>query len=390
MSPGGQAGRGGHGARGTIVVVGAGIIGTMHAWTARRQGWDVLHLDREAGARGASVRNFGLVWVSGRAAGAELDLALRSRELWQDVANAVPAVGWRANGSLTVAQSPEELDVIEEAAASGDAAERGWRLLTAGEIRSINPGLEGKALGALHCALDAAVEPRRAAEAIRLALVSDALPRSTGSASTGSYRWLPERNVVEAGEGFVRDHRGETHGADRVVLCCGADHKGVAAPALADAPLRRVRLQMMETAPADVRLTTSVADGDSLRYYPAYQSAARDRLPPQDELAAAHAIQLLMVQRLDGGLTIGDTHQYEEPFEFAVSSDVEGELLGRAAALLGTGTPPVTRRWSGVYSQVTDESLYLRRQFAPGVDVVTGPGGRGMTLSAAIAAETLA
>ena len=31
-------------------------------------------------------------------------------------------------------------------------------------------------------------------------------------------------------------------------------------------------------------------------------------------MAAAHHLQLLMVQRADGGLTIGDTHAYDEPF----------------------------------------------------------------------------
>ena len=52
-----------------IVVVGGGVLGTMHAVMARRRGYEVVQLEREAEARGASVRNFGLVWVSGRRAG---------------------------------------------------------------------------------------------------------------------------------------------------------------------------------------------------------------------------------------------------------------------------------------------------------------------------------
>ena len=365
----------------SVVIVGAGILGSMHAWHAHRRGWRVVHIEREEGARGASVRNFGLIWVSGRAGGAELELALRSRRLWEDVAAAVPGVGFRANGSLTVAQTPDELDVLEEAAEAPDASERGWQLVTPGETVELNPGLGGKVLGALHCSRDAAVEPRRAADAIRTAL----LDRADG----GSYRWLPGRNVVEAGEGWVRDHTGETLHADRVVLCCGADHVGVAAPALMGAPVRRVRLQMMETAPTETTLTTSVANGDSLRYYPAYEGAARQRLRPQDEMGADNGMQLLMVQRLDGALTIGDTHWYEEPFEFAVTGEVEDELRRRAEAVIGAAVPRVERRWAGVYSQMTDESVYLRRELAEGVEVVTGPGGRGMTLSAAIAEETL-
>ena len=64
-----------------VIIVGGGILGTAHALEAIRRGHEVVHLEREPEARGATVRNFGLVWVSGRAH-AELAATLRSRELW--------------------------------------------------------------------------------------------------------------------------------------------------------------------------------------------------------------------------------------------------------------------------------------------------------------------
>ncbi len=69
-----------------VVVVGGGVLGTWHAVAARRRGLDVLHLEREPEPRGASVRNFGLIWVSGRAPGPELSLALRARAAWEELA----------------------------------------------------------------------------------------------------------------------------------------------------------------------------------------------------------------------------------------------------------------------------------------------------------------
>ena len=110
---------------------------------------------------------------------------------------------------------------------------------------------------------------------------------------------------------------------------------------------------MMQTAPIDVALTTAIADGDSLRYYPAFEVPSLAGLPAQDELAATHRLQLLMVQRLNGGLTIGDTHAYDEPFDFAVEEAPYELLSERAAAILGRPLPPITRRWAGVYSQAT-------------------------------------
>ena len=173
-----------------------------------------------------------------------------------------------------------------------------------------------------------------------------------------------------------------------MILCPGAAHAGVAAEWLAGAPLRRCRLQMMQTAPLGERLATSVADGDSLRYYPAFAVPEADAMPDQDPVAAAWRAQLLISQRGGGELTIGDTHVYDEPYDFAGEDEPYAHLRARAESILGHALPPVRRRWAGVYSQATDESVCVRVAPAPGLVVVTGPGGRGMTLSPAIAAET--
>ena len=82
----------------SVVVVGGGVLGFMHALEARRRGHQVTHLEREPGSRGASVRNFGLIWVSGRAGGPELDLARRARVRWAEIAAEVPGTGFRPNG----------------------------------------------------------------------------------------------------------------------------------------------------------------------------------------------------------------------------------------------------------------------------------------------------
>jgi FAD dependent oxidoreductase TIGR03364 len=370
-----------------VVVVGGGVLGVMHAVQARQRGLDVIHLERERGARGASVRNFGLVWVSGRAAGAELALAQRARTLWEELAGVVPAAGFRPHGSLTVATEDAELAVLKEAAALPDAAERGFELLDEAGARAANPALGGDFAGALLCRRDAIVEPRLVPAAFR-----DYLTASQPAGGAG-YTWLAGREAVAVAPHAVRDHAGEWHRGDLVVLCTGAAHTGIAGPHLAGyqtPPVRRVRLQMLQTAPLERRLTTSVADGDSLRYYPAYDLPARTALPPQAPVAAAAAAQLLMVQRLDGSLTIGDTHEYEEPFAFDVEEAAYDHLRGRAEQLLGTPLPATRRRWAGVYSQVTTDELYHRSAVAPGVVLVTGPGGRGMTCSPAIAEETFA
>ena len=375
------------GESGQVVIVGGGILGTMHAVLARRRGFAVTHLEREPEGRGASVRNFGLVWVSGRRAGPELDLALRARELWESIAADAPGTGFRPAGSLTIAANEAELAVMREAVELPDAKQREFELLSASEVRAVNPALQGDFLGGLYCRADAIVEPRLALPALRASLAGP------------GYTWLPGLEAVEVAANGVRDAYGTWHRGDLVVLCTGANFTGLAGPHLTatralakdagGAGLRRVRLQMLQTAPLPGSLTTSVADGDSLRYYPAFEVPSRDALPAQAPVAAANRAQLLLVQRLDGSLTIGDTHEYDEPFGFDVTEGAYEHLLSRAYALLGTALPAVRRRWAGVYSEVTGtQALYHRSAVAPGVVLVTGPGGRGMTCSPAIAEET--
>ena len=368
---------------GRVVIVGGGVLGTMHAIAARRRGLEVVQLEREAEARGASVRNFGLVWVSGRRAGAELDLALRARVLWEELAEQAPGIGFRPDGSMTLAADDTELHVLKEAAALPDAERRGFELLDPAAVRAVNPALRGEFAGGLLCRADGIVEPRAAQPALRGYL-----------ARTGGYEWLPGREAVEVGPNSVRDHTGRWHRGDLVILCTGAVLTGVAGPHLAryDVPaVRRVRLQMMQTLPLAGRLSTALADGDSLRYYPAYDLPGRGQLGPQAPVAERARAQLLLVQRADGSLTIGDTHEYDEPFAFDVDEDAYRHLVARAEALLGVPIPPIQRRWAGVYSELTGGgALYHRSEVAPGVLLVTGPGGRGMTCSPAIAEETFA
>ncbi|MCX5246257.1 TIGR03364 family FAD-dependent oxidoreductase [Streptomyces sp. NBC_00201] len=367
-----------------VTVVGAGVVGTMHAWQAVERGHEVVQIEREAEARGASLRNFGQIWVSGRAGGEELETALRARELWERIGERVPEVGFRANGSLTLVRGALELAVAEAAVAREDSAARAYKLLAPAEARALNPALRGEFTAALHCGRDAAVEPRTAQLALRAELLK-----------SPNYTFLPGREVRDViGAGTVRDDHGEVHRADVVVLCTGASLGGLVRELAGPGhlPVRRVRLQMMQTDPLGEPLTTSVADADSFRYYPAYASGALDELnarQPQAPTARDHRMQLLMVQRADGGLTIGDTHEYEHPFAFDTVEEPYDHLTEVVESLLGRPLPRIRRRWAGVYAQCTDPARVVhRQQVGDGVWLVTGPGGRGMTCSPAIAEST--
>ncbi|MFD0903198.1 NAD(P)/FAD-dependent oxidoreductase [Actinomadura sediminis] len=340
-----------------IVIVGGGVLGTMHAAEAVRRGHYVLQVEREPEARGASVRDLGLVRVGVRADGAELSTALRARELWERIGRDVPGAGFRANGSLTVARTDAELAALGDVAERPDAAERGFKLLDAEEARAVNPALRGAMRGALWCERDAAVEPGAALPAVRARL-----------AASGRYTWRPGREVRglgdmrDVGTASVRDDHGATHEADAVVLCTGARPSGPVRELAPGPPVRRVRLRLMRTAPLDEPLTTSVAE---------------------------HAARLLVVQRLDGGLTIGEPRAHDEPGSPGDDEAAHDRLRDAAEAVLGRPLPPVRRRWADVHARCADASRIVHRErVAEDVWLVTGTGESGLTCSPAIAEDT--
>jgi FAD dependent oxidoreductase TIGR03364 len=361
------------------VVVGAGILGTVHAFFALARGAQVVHLERDALPHGATVRNFGLIWVSGRASGREVTLALRSRELWQQIARQVPGVGFRPNGSLTLLTTEAETRVAERALAREDARLREFALLDHDDVLARNPALEGTFEAGLWCGRDAAVESRVALGALRDAM-----------AATGRYEYLAGRELAGLSDNEVVDHQGTRHGGDQVWVCLGANLSGFGAELFEKEPLRRVRLNMAETRPLGRELTTSVANGDSFRYYPGFRDDASELLASQEPLAARYAVQLLCQQRLHGGLTIGDTHEPDAPGLFETDDAPMDLVVAAARGLIGDDFPAIERRWSGVYHQMSVDSdeLYYRRDLARGVTAITGAGGRGMTVAPAIAEES--
>src|SRR5579871_4907778 len=95
-----------------LAIVGAGICGLAHALAASRRGKRVVVIDRDAQANGASVRNFGFVTVTGQERGNCWRRAMRSREIWAEVAPAA-GIGIEHSGLLVLARRAEAMPVLE-------------------------------------------------------------------------------------------------------------------------------------------------------------------------------------------------------------------------------------------------------------------------------------
>lgn len=363
-----------------VVVVGAGILGLAHALAARRRGLSCLVLDRDARANGASVRNFGFVTVTGQGAGDTWRRAMRSRDVWEEVA---PRAGIEVvhKGLAMIARRPESVAVLE--AFLRTPMGEGCALLDGAAAARRLPGFaRGKPLAVLHSPHERRVESRDAIP--RLAAM---LEREEGVA----FLWQTAVHGVE--EGRVRTARG-TFRAGSVVVCPGDDLATLFPDRVAARRVTRCKLHMLRLADPGFRFpAAAMSDLGLVRYrgYAELPEAAALRPVLQREQAAQleNGVHLIAVQSADATLVVGDSHHYgptPDPFQ---PEAVDRLILDEFREALGFEPPPVVDRWIGTYAS-SPEGDMLRDAPLPGVRLVMITSGTGASTSFAIAEETLA
>jgi len=187
--------------------VGAGIVGAAIAEALAGTDRSVLVLDRSRGFTGATGRGMGhLVALDGSPPQLELcrlSLDLWRRKKWRE------AVQWNPAGTLWVAESNEDLDVARAKKAALAAGGVDSDLVTAAELRRLEPLLAEDLAGGLLVPSDAIVYPPAAA----CQLLEDAAQKGA-KIDLGA-------TVTQVGGGRVRLARGEDFFSRHVVIAAG-------------------------------------------------------------------------------------------------------------------------------------------------------------------------
>lgn len=362
-----------------LAVVGAGIIGLATALAGARRGMRVLVVDADARANGASVRNFGLVLVTGQERGLMWQRARRSREVWREVAAAaqIPVV---QSGLWMLARRPESVAVLE--AFLGTEMAGGCRLLSAGEARRRWPALTAAPLeAALESTSELRVESRTAIPQLAAWLTQ-----------AHGITVLRNTRVLEVAVPGVRTSRGDLY-AEHVVVCPGDDFHGLYAQRLAAHALTRCKLQMLRLASPGGALPAALMSDLGLGRYEGYAalSAAaplKARLAREQPEHLRHGIHLIVVQSADGSLVVGDSHLYAPTPDPFGSEHVDALILGELRAALGIEPPAVLERWVGTYASAADRPVLIDAP-DPRVRIVIVTCGAGASTGFAIGEEAV-
>ncbi|QIY59371.1 FAD-binding oxidoreductase [Streptomyces sp. RPA4-5] len=147
-----------------VIVVGAGVVGAACAYYASRAGLSVTVVDRGPVAGGTTGAGEGNLLVSDKEPGPELDLALLSTGLWQELAELLPPqIEYEPKGGLVVAADETGMRALREFAAGQRAVGVRADEIPADRLRELEPHLTPVLAGGFHYPQDAQVMPALAA-----------------------------------------------------------------------------------------------------------------------------------------------------------------------------------------------------------------------------------
>ncbi|WP_154856888.1 TIGR03364 family FAD-dependent oxidoreductase [Cyclobacterium xiamenense] len=373
-----------------LIVVGAGILGTFHAYHALEMGLRVALLEKDSLPMGATVRNFGQVIPSGLA-GKWFDFGCSSLEGYRKLKQTA-GIPLQENGSAYLASDAEEVQLLHELKAHYDTKGYPCSLLSGRNLQQKYPAIRGSyAREALHFPQELSLEPESLLSRLHTYMKS----RFPGLCL--QYR-SPVTACTDTNDGAAAYVHGSKWSADKVVICNGAEVH-LLFPERFAAPGRQVcKLQMMRTRPlGTIGLTGNMLTGLSIRRYESFSHYCPSyrRLRPVERYRALqeHGIHILFNQAPDGSLLIGDSHRYAHPKEidtlgYGIDLEINERILQEAGRIVELDLRHMASTWAGYY-YLSEKAAIVEEAVSEDIHIRTGLGGKGMTTGIGYALASL-
>ena len=368
----------------SAIVVGAGILGLATARALAQKGYQVTVIEKSQFSLGASVRNFGMLWPVGQPDGKLYNRAVRTKEIWLDYLHAAK-IPYNACGSLHLAYCKEEMNVVEEIGSFFKSKNRPVSVISKQTVLDDYNGINGEGLmGALRSEDEAIIDPR---EGIRK------LPPYLSEKYDVQFIWGTAITSVTSNAVFA----GKTkYSADMICVCSGADFETLYPAQFKQQPIIKTKLQMMRFKHKDptYRIGASICGGLSLLHYKSFtasSSLTKLRMKIEEEIPEylKYGIHVMVSQNNDGELTVGDSHEYALDFDPFDKIEINNMILDYLKKLIHIDQWEMIQSWNGVYPIMTNGASDLFLNPEPGVYILNGIGGHGMTMSFGFAEEMI-
>lgn len=373
-----------------IVIIGAGILGTFHAYHALKKGLKVALIEKNVKPQGATVRNFGQVVPSGMNLKWQ-NIGRKSLEIYKEINQQVD-VTVKQTGSVYVASNAEEIQLIEELAQINKSNNYESHLLTVNQCTEKCPGLNTNYVkGGLFFPQEMNVDPSLMIHRVREFLIKKYNLQFFSNTTIINIDALHEKSIAIASNG-------ETYTASKIIVCNGSDFKALYPDIFNKSDLEVSKLQMLRTKPQKKYiLSPSVLTGWTIRRYEAFGEC-----PSFKEIKAKenkfdfhnkYGIHILFKQVNDGSVVLGDSHEYQDAVNadlvgFSRNESIDDFMISESKKIMDLPTYSIESRWVGVYSQCKTSDIF-EYQINNNIHIVTGIGGKGMTGSPAFSEISL-
>ena len=186
----------------------------------------------------------------------------------------------------------------------------------------------------------------------------------------------------------------ETHEADVIFVCSGADFETLYPEEFNTLPLTKCKLQMLRTItqPDGWRMGVPICGGLSLTHYKSFTAAPslaalKERYHNEMPEYMEWGIHVMACQNDSGQITIGDSHEYgqtHDPFDKDIINTLIISYLKTIAQFKDWH---IAETWNGIYPKLTNGDTELIYSPEQSVYFINGLGGAGMTLSFGLAEE---
>lgn len=363
-----------------IGIVGAGIVGLSHAWSAAKRGHSVTVYERTPKAYGASIRNFGMVWPIGLPHGKLYQIALESRNFWLELQKKA-GIWINPCGSMHLAHEEDEWEVLQEFANISPNLGYDCNLININEIIKKCPSINTKKLkGALWSPTELCLDSPNAISAIPHWLKE-----------TYGVNFFFDSLITKIQHPNIIDSNGESNSFDQIFICTGHDFQTLYPSIFKSSGIKQCKLQMLKigSQPNDWSMGPHLAGGLTIRHYKNFQSCksqskVKERYAQNSPDFDKYGIHVMASQNQSGDIITGDSHDYDQPNDPFANEKIDNLIIQEIEKMIHLPNKKIKHRWLGIYAKHHDLIQFINSP-ENGVTIVNSTSGLGMTLSFGLA-----